>query len=177
MISADTKLDFLADALRLIFFEKHWSKVHAATKAGVECLPWDLEADAWSAFGAVERVLSNKEQFRYLVEVAGELELDAGGSLPAFDSAHSHDEVIGLFYKSLQRLGDLAGYNMWYPWLPPHMTEEEFVKNDEAVVYFFSKEFDEEFDKENKAQRERMDEAQRREDEENYYLLSIRDDE
>lgn len=176
MISADNKLDILAEALRLIFFEKHWSKIHTATKAGIECLPWDLEADAWSAFGAVERVLSNKEQFRYLVEVAGELELDAGRSLPAFDSAHSHEEVVDLFYKTLQRLGDLAGYNMWYPWLPPNMKEEDFTEEDQ-VVYFFSKEFDEEFDKENEAQKERMKEAQRREDEEIYYLLSMRDDE
>lgn len=176
MISADSKLDILAEALRLIFFEKHWSKNVSASKAGVECSPWDLQADAWSAFGSIERVLSNKEQFRHLVEVAGELELDAGESLPAFDSTHSHEEVLTLFYKTLQRLGDLAGYNMWYPWFPPNMTEEDFTEYD-SVVMFFCKQDDEEFERESKAQEERMDEARRLEDEENYYLLSIRDDE
>lgn len=176
MISADSKLDILAEALRLIFFEKHWSKMHSATKAGTECSPWDLDADAWNAFGAVERVLSNKEQFRHLVEVVGELELDAGGSLPAFDLAHSHEEVLSLFYQTLQRLGNIAGYNMWHPWFPPNMTEEQFTEYD-SVVLFFSKEFDEEFERTNKEQKEKMEADRQHDADDAWYFLSIRDDE
>lgn len=178
MINAESKLDILVEVLKLIFFKKHWSKDCSATKARVPCPPWDLQADAWSVFGAIEKVLSNKEQFRHLVEVAGEVELDAGSSLLAFDSTHSHEEVLELLYKTLQRLGDLTGYNMYYPLLPTFITEEEFIANDESVVYFFGKLDDEEFEKASEAERERREEFLRREAEENYLsLLAIRDDE
>ena len=55
-------LDVLAEAQKLIFLEKNWSKFCAATKSGHQSAPWDLHADAWSIFGAIEKVLLDKKE-------------------------------------------------------------------------------------------------------------------
>lgn len=112
------KLETLAAAQWLFFFEKNWSKGCVATKDGESCTPWDRKANAWNSFGALENVLIDRDQYRHLLSIVAELEKDAGEALIKFDATHSHQEVIDLFYATMARLCDQINWSMLTPLFP-----------------------------------------------------------
>lgn len=127
-------LDILAEAMMLLFKEEHWSKNCCATSQGTECPPWDLHADAWSSFGAIEKTILNSETgLSHLTQVVLELEQDAQEPLLPFDSKHTHEEVIGLFYTTMRRIS--AGLNL-VMMTPAFMAEAKDWPTDEFPVMF-----------------------------------------
>lgn len=157
MTTAEFKLEILAEAQALIMFEKAWSKLCSATKNGEQCPAWDLHANAWSALGAIEKVLCDKNQYRLLVDVARELENDAKELLAVYDFNHSHKEVVDLFYISMARLSESIGWNMYTPF--GFLNEED---DNDGFVFFISKEDDDAMDQYTKELEERIEESYRR---------------
>lgn len=155
MVSTDYKLEILAEAQRLIFFEKAWSKNCAATKAGEMCPPWDLHADAWSLFGAIEKVLTDRNEYRHLLDIAAIICQNINEPLLAFDSNHSHDEVIELLYLVMGKIAESNGLNMYRPCF----TLDSDDVQDDGFVMFVPKEFDEQLEADSKAQSDKMNEV------------------
>jgi hypothetical protein len=109
-------LDILSEALMLFYKEEHWSKNCCATTQGQECPPWDLHADAWSSFGAIEAVLAKQEEkLIHLTQIVGELEKDLQKPLLSFDVSHTHEEVIEAFYRTMKRISTGLNLVMVYP--------------------------------------------------------------
>ena len=130
-------LDILADAQKLIFFEKNWSKNCTATSVGQQCPAWDIHADAWSIWGAIEKILVDRNQMPMLNEIILLLEGNITGSILNFDYHHSHEDVIQLFYFAMGDIAEKLGYNMYAPLLKPDSSSEDYP------VMFIPKEFDE----------------------------------
>jgi hypothetical protein len=120
-------LTILAEAQKLLFRGTHWSPNFLATKQGEECSPWDPQADAWSSFGAIEKILGSTDRMRYLSQVVGELEAVAKEPLLTFDANHLHEEVIGLFNDTAYRLAKTVEMIVLTPFFD--VSDEEEVDN------------------------------------------------
>ena len=128
-------LDILADAQKLIFFEKNWSKNCTATfHGGQQCPAWDLKADAWSAWGALEKVLVDRNEMPMFNGIISLLEQNTSEGILNFDYHHSHEDVIQLFYFVMGDIAEQLDYNMYTPAF-------EFGKdpNDDYPVMFIPK--------------------------------------
>lgn len=137
-------LDVLAEAQKLIFLEKNWSKFCAATKSGHQSAPWDLHADAWSIFGAIEKVLLDKKRYNFLLTIASKVEVFTDEPLLKYDLTHSHKEVMELFYRAMQPIAEELNLNMY----SPLFASNEDLGEDEYPVFFILKDLDKALDEE-----------------------------
>lgn len=141
-MTAEYTLEILPEVLRLIRNPKNWSKDCTATKAGEMCPPWDLHADAWSLFGAIEKVLIDKDQYGHLLLIANELVIDAKENILTFNHISTHETVIELLFTTMNRLAESIGWNMY------RQLFTEPGDSDVDFVFFISKEDDAAIDRE-----------------------------
>lgn len=149
-MTAEHTLEILPEVLKLIHNPKNWSKDCTATKAGEMCPPWDLHADAWSLFGAVEKVLIDKQQYGHLLLIVNELVIDAKENILKFNFISTHEAVIELLFTTMNRLAESIGWNMY------RQLFTEPGDSNEDLVFFMSKEDDAAMDRAAEEQKEKM---------------------
>ncbi len=106
MISNGFIRSVLLEALDLIRLESNWSKDCCASRDGEQCAPWDLHANRWSCFGAIEKVLIDRDMYRHLLSVVSPLEEGSPTPLLHLDYKTSHGEVVALLANVIDKLKD-----------------------------------------------------------------------
>jgi hypothetical protein len=159
-LDQEALLDVLSDVHDLLFNSKNWSQSSFCFKDGRPSKP--IEADQFSLMGAIERTLVSQDKYDALSQVISELEKDNTIKVSDFDEQHSHRELLEYLYNTLDRMAENLGYNMYLPLFPI----EDNNDPESFKLFFVSKGFDEELERQEKEEREREDARKLREAEE-----------
>lgn len=102
MTPFNIKMNILILARKLLSNQSIWCKDSSARKNGVQCLPWDSEADAWSTYGMLESILIDRGQRIHVEPIIDEIRKDS--ELSITDENLSYPEVLARLDKTIDRL-------------------------------------------------------------------------
>lgn len=100
--------NILVYARRLIFDSKNWSNLYCGSYNGNQCASWDVRANAWNSYGAIEKILLDHDSYtdEDMNAVVSALESHIDEKLFHYDYKHTHEEIMIMFDKTIEGIQD-----------------------------------------------------------------------